>query len=235
MSDLKQQAEALLADVDRGETERRYSRLTPADRALVLRLLAKGNLTQAEIAKAVGCTQPTVSRIAALLDTRKEARTILESGAAKLADTVVNTDDAGIALKALGKLDVVRDDRDGSSTVGPIIVIGSPIAQFGGFQAGDRIQKTIWPADGLEVFRMIGTGRAINYPIPNDFELGALPPDVVVDPEAQPLLEARGLFGFTVDAPQPKAGTKVLIGMAPPGTSQNPIPVGRGSSGHDVA
>jgi hypothetical protein len=62
-----------------------------------------------------------------LLDTRKEARTILEAGAAKLAQTVVDTDDAGIALRTLGKLDVVPDDRAGHSIgAGVTIIIGQP-------------------------------------------------------------------------------------------------------------
>jgi hypothetical protein len=40
----------------------------------------------------------------------------LESGAAKLATAVVETDDALTALKALGKFDVVREDPHGGNT-----------------------------------------------------------------------------------------------------------------------
>jgi len=94
MSTLQNHAEALLEKID--QRERTGGKLAPEDRALILRLAAKGNLSQEEIAKAVGCSQPTVSRVVALLDTRKEARTILESGASKLAQTVVDTDDAGV-------------------------------------------------------------------------------------------------------------------------------------------
>jgi ParB-like chromosome segregation protein Spo0J len=110
MKTLQQQATEMLKTIDSVEGEKKYARLTPNDRALIFRLAAKGNITQAEIAKAVGCDPSTVTRTLQLLDTRSEARTILKSGAARLADTVVKTADAGVALKALGKLDVVRED-----------------------------------------------------------------------------------------------------------------------------
>ncbi|HEU5256531.1 MAG TPA: helix-turn-helix domain-containing protein [Vicinamibacterales bacterium] len=112
--------------IDGVEGEKKYARLTPNDRALILRLAAKGHLTRAEIAKAVGCDPSTVTRTLQLLDTRSEARIILESGAARLADTVVKTADAGIALKALGKLDVVRED---SAPGGPqfTVVLGATV------------------------------------------------------------------------------------------------------------
>src|SRR5688572_29019749 len=121
MSSLTDDAAAMLETIEAAHSEKKYARLTPNDRALILRLAAKGNISQAEIAKAVGCDPSTVSRTLMLLDTRKEARTILESGAARLADTVVKTDDAAIALKALGKLNVVRDDREANAgSIGPV-------------------------------------------------------------------------------------------------------------------
>lgn len=123
---LEEQASALLRKVEDGDTSEPSgsTRLAPEDRALILRLAAKGNLAQAEIAKAVGCSQPTVSRVLTMLDTRAEARVILDSGAARLATTVVNTDDAAIALKALGRIDVVRD-HDGVTGSGVTINIGT--------------------------------------------------------------------------------------------------------------
>jgi ParB-like chromosome segregation protein Spo0J len=124
MASLKEHAGALLKDVEAAEAHRVSERLTATDRALILRLAAKGNLSQEGIAKAVGCSQPTVSRVLALMDTRKEARTILESGAVTLAQTVVDTNDAGIALKALGKLDVVREDRGDQTNIA--ILMGTP-------------------------------------------------------------------------------------------------------------
>jgi ParB-like chromosome segregation protein Spo0J len=126
MSDLKEKAAALLARIDdREDVQRRGGSLSPDDRALILRLGAKG-ISQTEIAKVVGCHQATVSRTLALLDTRTEARMILESGAAKLAQTVVDTDDAAIALKALGKVDVVRDDAHGGGNNNVVLLIGQP-------------------------------------------------------------------------------------------------------------
>jgi hypothetical protein len=126
MSDLQEKAAALLARIDDGQDVlRRGGPLSPDDRALILRLGAK-RMPQAEIAKVVGCHQATVSRTLALLDTRKEARTILESGAAKMAQTVVDTDDAAIALKALGKLDVVREDTHAGGNTNFLLVVGQP-------------------------------------------------------------------------------------------------------------
>jgi len=128
MKTLQQQATEMLETID---GEKKYARLTPNDRALIFRLAAKGNSTQAEIAKAVGCDPSTVTRTLQLLDTRSEARTILESGAARLADTVVKTTDAGIALKALGKLDVVRED---ATPAGPqvMVVLGGSVDPLSG-------------------------------------------------------------------------------------------------------
>lgn len=127
MKSLQEQAEAMLETIDASDANRKHSKLTPMDRALIFRLHAKGNLQQQEIARAVGCDPATVSRTLKLLDTTKEAAVILKSGAAKLAQTVVDTDDPAIALKALGKLDVVRDDGAGHSIgAGIVINIGMP-------------------------------------------------------------------------------------------------------------
>lgn len=126
MRSLQEQAEAMLDTIDTSVAGKKSARLKPEDRALILRLAAKGTLTQVEIAKAVGCDPATVCRTLKLLDTRKEARTILESGAAKLAQTVVDTEDAAIALKTLGKLEVVADDHARASNSGITINIGMP-------------------------------------------------------------------------------------------------------------
>jgi hypothetical protein len=126
MSTLQSDAEALLATMPETTDRAAGGKLTAEDRSLILRLAAKGHLTQTQIATAVGCSQATVSRVLALLDTRGEARTILESGAARLAQTIVETDDAGIALRALGKLDVVRDDR--AEAGGPQFIVRYGVA-----------------------------------------------------------------------------------------------------------
>lgn len=116
----------MLETIDAADAEKKHARLTPSDRALIFRLAQKGNITQVEIARAVGCDPATVSRTLRLLDTRQEARMILESGAAKMADTVVNTKDAGIALKALAKVDVVREDSQAAGNTNFIVVVGQP-------------------------------------------------------------------------------------------------------------
>ena len=123
---LTEQAEALLRDVDRQEHEKKSARLTPSDKVMILRLAMKGN-TQEQIAAVVHCDQSTVSRVLRdTVDSRPEARILLEAGAAKLAQTVVDTDDPSVALKALGKLDVVRDDRENAGGNNILIAIGQP-------------------------------------------------------------------------------------------------------------
>lgn len=132
MKTLQEQAEAMLETID-ASNGKKHSRLTPNDRALIFNLAAKGNLTYEEIGKAVGCDKSTVCRVLQMVDTRQAARVILESGAAKMADTVVNTKDAGTALKALGKLDVVREDSRGAGN--NVLVVVPPI---GGARAGSN-------------------------------------------------------------------------------------------------
>ena len=184
MSTLQEQAEAMLETIDTTENGKKHARLKPHDRALIFRLAAKGNINQTEIAKAVGCGPATVSRTLRLLDTRKEARTILESGAAKLADTVVNTDDAGIALKALGKLDVVREDKEGDQTIGPVTIVGGPRIEFVAFQPGDRIVVSPVPTFGgppeFGVIRKVGAATRF-IPLPRDVQCDNLPPDVTAN------------------------------------------------------
>ena len=128
VSTLHEDAEALLETIDSAESKKKYARLTPNDRVTIYKLAAKGNITQAKIAEAVGCDPTTVSRALRFVDTRHEARMILESGAAKMADTVVNTKDAKIALNTLGKLDVVREEaQQGGNNV--LITFGQPLPE----------------------------------------------------------------------------------------------------------
>ena len=47
MKTLQQQATEMLETIDSVEGEKKYARLTPSDRALIFRLAAKGNCTQA--------------------------------------------------------------------------------------------------------------------------------------------------------------------------------------------
>lgn len=199
MKTLQEQAESMLETIDSADATKKYARLKPEDRALIFRLAARGHLTQAEIAKAVGCDPATVCRTLKLLDTRKEARAILESGAARLADTVVTTDDAGIALKALGKLDVVRDDKaDVAGAPAFYIHIGGPPVTI--FFDGDVIDAS------FEVLPPhIGDGppppperRAIHLlrgqtslSLPDSLGLADVPPHVQITDEARQLLEAR--------------------------------------------
>ena len=62
-------------------------------------------------------------------DSRPEALALLQGSALQLAATVAETTDPGVALKALGKLDVVRDDHHREAGEGRVIIIvGTPAA-----------------------------------------------------------------------------------------------------------
>ncbi|MPZ20148.1 MAG: helix-turn-helix domain-containing protein [Luteitalea sp.] len=109
------------------DTAKHGKRLSQKEIALILSLDAAGK-NMSQIAAGVGCDVSTVSRtLSQYTDHRELARKRLEGGALRLAQTVVNTKDAGVALKALGKLDVVREDaaQGGNSLV---VLLGSEAA-----------------------------------------------------------------------------------------------------------
>lgn len=107
------------------DTAKHGKRLTQGQIAMILQL-ANANQTQLEIAQRVGCHPATVARtLDQFVDGRELARKRLENGALKLAATVVNTKDSAVALKALGKLDVVREDQASAGT-NVLIAIGQP-------------------------------------------------------------------------------------------------------------
>jgi hypothetical protein len=100
-------------------------RLTFDDKVEIMRLLGKG-YAQEQIATMVGCSQSTVSRVATTIDQRPVARMILEAGSPKMAQTVVDTDDANVALKGLGAIDVVPRDNGGYGHTNVLVVVGQP-------------------------------------------------------------------------------------------------------------
>jgi DNA-binding MarR family transcriptional regulator len=113
---------ALLEQVDQAQTpvtpqvspndNSKYGkRLTQQQIGLILQLANAGR-NQPQIAEQLGIDDSTVSRtLANFSDGRELARKRLEGGALRLAETVIRTKDAATALKALGKLDVVREDQ----------------------------------------------------------------------------------------------------------------------------
>jgi hypothetical protein len=108
---------------------RTFKHLTAKQIALVCQLSDAGK-TGCEIAAILGCDDSTVSRtLQEFGDTREIARRKLEAGAMRLVQTVVETQDAGVALKALGKLDVVREDQAGAGNT-VMIAIGQPGQQL---------------------------------------------------------------------------------------------------------
>ena len=100
-------------------------RLSNRAKGLILSLTDAGK-SQTEIAQIVGCTISTVSRtLDDLTDNRALARRQLEAAAPNLVRTITQSKDAATALRALGKLDVVREDGPNSS-VNVAIAIGQP-------------------------------------------------------------------------------------------------------------
>lgn len=100
-------------------------RLTHREVSTILQLAEIGKNIP-EIAQVVDCSVSTVhSTLEKYADNRSLARRKLEGGATKLVDTVLQTKDAATALRALGKLDVVRDEQDRGGT-NIAIVIGQP-------------------------------------------------------------------------------------------------------------
>jgi len=88
-------------------------RMSMRARSLMLQLADAGK-SQTDIAQVIGCSVSTVCRtLDELGDNRALARRQLEAAAPKLVRTVVNSKDAATALRALGKLDVVREDNAG--------------------------------------------------------------------------------------------------------------------------
>ena len=94
------------------------------DRIEQILQLSNDGKNQREIARALNIHQSSVSRtLSKYMGTLLSAKKTLESGARKLAETVVNTQDSSLALKALGRLNVVNDTPDNG---GVQVIIGSP-------------------------------------------------------------------------------------------------------------
>jgi len=111
------------ADTPR-DTAKFGRRLTHLQIAQILHLSAEGK-SNLEIGRLVGCDDATVGRtLGRFGDTRILARKVLERGSVQLAETVVKTKDSAVALKALGKLDVVREDQASETNIA--ILMGTP-------------------------------------------------------------------------------------------------------------
>jgi hypothetical protein len=100
-------------------------RLSLRAKSLILQLHESGK-SHTEIAQVIGCSIPTITyTLDELCDNRILARRQLEAAAPKLVKTITQSKDAATALRALGKLDVVRDESEKSGT-NIAIVIGQP-------------------------------------------------------------------------------------------------------------
>lgn len=122
---LTSQAEALLERVPDAAPERigDFTRLTPADTALILKLKDAGK-TQVETAQIIGCSQSAVSRcLAEFFDTRLEAAHILRGGASELAKRIVKKAGPMVALETLRDLEVSQKRAPDQGKGGGVTVV----------------------------------------------------------------------------------------------------------------
>jgi DNA-binding Lrp family transcriptional regulator len=98
----------------------KYARLTRSDLE-ILRSMHKAGKTQLEIAQALGCTQPTVSKwIASLTDSTDIAKEYLRGSALRMAENIVKKGRASDHVAALKGLSVLEEER----SAGLVVQIG---------------------------------------------------------------------------------------------------------------
>src|SRR5262245_20132142 len=108
-------------------------KLRPIDEAMILELAAEGK-SQTEIARIVGCSQPTISRtIAEWTDSRGLARKFAEAKSLEMMKRFVKEASPADILKMQAKLDVVREDRPAPRNSHAVVIqIGQPGARSSG-------------------------------------------------------------------------------------------------------
>jgi DNA-binding MarR family transcriptional regulator len=132
-------------------------RLSMRAQSLMLQLADAGK-TPSEIAQVLGVNCSTVTRgLDQLTDNRVLARRILDAAAPKLVKTIVDSKDAATALRALGKLDVVREDN-ANSGLNIAIAIGQPgqslappVIQIASLSPVDNLPTALSPQAALAV------------------------------------------------------------------------------------
>jgi predicted transcriptional regulator len=104
-----------------------YRRLTNADRAYILSLDAQG-VTQVEIAKRLGCSQPTVSEwLSQCKDSRAEATRYLRGKALAMARKVVNKGQPKDLVRTLEGIEVLQanqQDKGISISINGVMLAG---------------------------------------------------------------------------------------------------------------
>ncbi len=115
-----------------GKPIRDYSRLTPADVALILKLADDGR-TQTYIAQQIGCHQSSVSDVlATFTDTREAAKRLAHNAAEKLTKRVIDDANVDQSLEVLDRIGVIeKRQMDGGRGGSVNIVIGLPGAPAG--------------------------------------------------------------------------------------------------------
>ena len=105
------------ADLALAKTRKPVKRLTQADVGLLLKYHAEG-LTQTEIAKRIGCTQPIVGRwLADLTDSTETAKAYLRGQALKMSQDIVKQGRPADKVATLKGLSVLADQQQSSVTV----------------------------------------------------------------------------------------------------------------------
>jgi hypothetical protein len=105
------------ADLPIQTTRKPVKRLTQADVGLLLKYHTEG-LTQTEIAKRLGCTQPVVSAwLSDLTDSTDLSKLYLRGQSLKMARNIVKNGRAADHVAALKGLSVLADEQHSSVTV----------------------------------------------------------------------------------------------------------------------
>lgn len=109
------------------EPIRDFTRLTPADIALILKLADDGR-KQTDIAQVVGCSQSTVSQaLHEFTDTREIAKRLANRAAEKLTKRVIDEADVDQSLEVLDRIGVLEKRQQESGRGNNVlVVIGTP-------------------------------------------------------------------------------------------------------------
>jgi len=118
------EAEKLLATMSLVPPREPGEKLRAVDEARLLEWHTAGQ-SQTDIARAIGCHQVHGRTLAEYSDSRPLARKYLEARALEMTKRLVEDPSPEAILKALGKLDVVREETAGGGT-NIVIAVGQP-------------------------------------------------------------------------------------------------------------
>jgi hypothetical protein len=122
---VEEAAQRALAEAERVESDKAYTRMSATDKALVVQLAATGDKSQAQIATFMGCAPSTVSRILAeCKDMAPAAKAFIQGQAMAMAENVVKNGSPDLHAKVLERFGAIPPEE--KSGEGPfVIVLGS--------------------------------------------------------------------------------------------------------------